>query len=138
MTKNAGDIIAHGKKHSVSVTVDAANTATAVHSGGLDVYATPAMIALMERAAYECVESVLGSGQTTVGSMVNIRHLAASPLGSHITATATIESVDGRNIHFTVSASDGAGEIGAGSHTRTIITVDRFMEKAQARAQQEH
>jgi len=133
MTNNNSNILSHGKKHSVSVTVHPENTATAVHSGGLDVFATPAMIALMERAAYECIENSIGPEQTTVGSVVNIEHLAASPLGAHVTATATVESVDGRKVHFTVSAGDGSGEIGSGTHTRVIVDKDRFMAKAKTR-----
>ena len=126
--------IEKGMTHSVSVTVDAANTAAAVHSGELEVFATPAMIALMERAAYECVKDCLEAGKTTVGSMVNIEHLAASPVGTKITATATVESADERRINFRISASDGSGEIGAGTHTRAIVDIVRFMSRVQARA----
>ena len=133
MTAVTGGSLSLGKKHSVSVTVECTNTATAIHSGALEVFATPAMIALMENAAFECVQSSLGDGQTTVGSIVNVEHLAASPVGAQITATATIESVDGRKINFKVSASDGHGEIGTGTHTRVIVDIDRFMSKIQGR-----
>ncbi|MCL2616504.1 MAG: thioesterase family protein [Defluviitaleaceae bacterium] len=126
--------LAPGLSHSMSEMVNATNTATAVHSGGLDVYSTPSMIALMESAAYKCIESHLCEGQTTVGTVVNIEHLTASPIGVQITATATIDSVDGRKVNFTVSASDNSGEIGKGKHTRFIVDIDRFMSKVQARA----
>ena len=133
MTASTGDSLSPGKKHSVSVSVDHTNTATAVHSGGLEVFATPAMIALMERAAFECAQGGLGIGQTTVGSMVSIEHLAASPVGARITATAIIEAVEGRKISFKISACDGHGEIGTGRHTRAVVDIDRFMSKAQDR-----
>jgi len=123
------DKIIPGKCHSKTITVNISNTATAVHSGGLEVFATPSMIALMESAAYECIEADLASGQTTVGTMVNIEHVAASPIGAEITATATVTSVEGRKVHFTVTARDGGGEIGSGTHTRAIIDTERFMSK---------
>ena len=123
------DKIVPGKSHSKTITVSASNTATAVHSGGLEVFATPSMIALMESAAYKCIEADLAPGQTTVGTMVNIEHLAASPIGAEITAIATVTSVEGRKVHFTVTAHDGSGEIGSGTHTRAIVDIERFMSK---------
>jgi len=127
------DKIVQGKSHSTTVNVDNTNTATAVHSGGLEVFSTPSMIALMECAAYECIEADLEPGQTTVGTIVNIQHLAASPIGATITATATVTSVEKRLVHFNVTASDGHGEIGNGTHTRAIIDVERFMAKLEAK-----
>ncbi|MCL2674427.1 MAG: thioesterase family protein [Defluviitaleaceae bacterium] len=129
----ANDKIVLGKSHSTTVAVDSTNTATAVHSGGLEVFSTPSMIALMECAAYECIETDLEQGQTTVGTMVNIVHSAASPIGAEITATATVTSVDKRMVHFDVTASDGHGEIGSGTHTRAIIDTERFMAKLEAK-----
>jgi len=123
------DKIKPGKSHSKTIPVTASNTATAVHSGGLEVFSTPSMIALMECAAYECIEADLDPGQTTVGTMVNIEHVAASPIGAEITATAAVTSIDGRKVHFAVTARDGNGEIGSGTHTRAIINIERFMSK---------
>ncbi|MCL2852924.1 MAG: thioesterase family protein [Defluviitaleaceae bacterium] len=125
--------ISPGMSHSVSAAVNETNTAHTVGSGGLAVLATPSMIAMMERAAYECVEKSMNDGQTTVGSMISIEHLAASPVGAQITATATVETADGRKIDFKISARDGHGEIGSGTHTRFIVDKERFMSKAQAR-----
>ena len=122
-----------GKTASVSVVVDESNTAKIVGSGSLDVFATPMMIALMERAACECLSGCLDDGQTTVGSLINVEHTAASPLGAEITATATIESISGRKVEFKVSACDNAGEIGSGKHTRFIVDTERFIEKAETR-----
>ena len=123
------DGITCGMSHSASVTADVSNMASTVHSGGMEVFSTPSMIALMERAAFECVENCLGSGKTTVGTMVNVEHLAASAVGSIITATATVESLEGRKICFSIHARDDFGEIGRGVHTRFIVDKDRFMSK---------
>ena len=122
-----------GKSASVSVVVDGSNTARAVGSGGLDVFATPMMIALMERAACKCLEGCMGEGQTSVGTAVNVSHTAPSPVGAVIIATATIENEYGRSIEFAVAASDGAGEIGGGRHTRVIVDGERLLGKAGMR-----
>jgi len=118
-----------GKTAVVKITVKDDNTAKAVGSGNLDVFATPMMIALMEQAACECLANCLEAGQTSVGCSVNIEHLAASPIGAQITATATIEHIFGRKIEFTVTASDGCREIGNGKHTRMIVDAEQFMRK---------
>ncbi|MDR2137522.1 MAG: thioesterase family protein [Synergistaceae bacterium] len=120
-----------GKTAAASTTVDESNTARAVGSGSLDVFATPMMIALMERAACKALSDVLESGQTSVGTQIGVSHSAASPLGSSITATATITSFGGRKIEFAVAASDGVTEIGRGTHTRVIVDEAKFMTKAR-------
>ena len=122
-----------GKSANVSVTVDELNTAIAMKSGSLPVFATPSMVALMERAACECLADCLEEGQTSVGILINVEHTAASPVGAEITATAAIESVFGRKIEFAVTANDHAGEIGKGKHSRIIVDTERFMKKAAAR-----
>ena len=122
-----------GKAASASITVDESNTAKAMQSGSLPVFATPAMIALMEQAACECLADFLTDGQTSVGSSINVEHMAASPLGATITATATIDFVSGRRIDFTVTAADDTGEIGKGKHSRVIVDADRFIKKAGTR-----
>jgi len=122
-----------GKSATASVTVNADNTARAIGSGSLEVFATPMLAALMERAACECLADCLELGQTSVGTEINITHTAASPIGAAITATATIEAIFGRQIEFGVTASDGAGEIGSGKHTRAIVDTERFIKKASDR-----
>jgi RimJ/RimL family protein N-acetyltransferase/predicted thioesterase len=122
-----------GKTASVSTIVAESNTAKTIGSGALSVFATPMMIALMEKAACECLADTLTDGQTTVGTQIEIEHTAASPLGAKITATATIDFVSGRKIEFTVTANDSAGEIGKGKHTRFIVGEERFMAKARAK-----
>jgi len=119
-----------GKTASVTVTVDSSNTAKAVGSGSLDVFATPMMIALMEHAACEVLAGALDDGQTSVGTYISANHTAASPIGAKITATATINSVSGRKIEFKVSASDEHRTIGEGKHTRMLVDSKRFMERA--------
>ena len=119
-----------GKTASVSTIVADANTAKAVGSGSLDVFATPMMIALMERAACECLADGLEPGQTSVGTQINVSHIAASPVGAEISATATIECVFGRKVEFWVTAADGTNEIGDGKHTRMIVDAGRFIAKA--------
>ena len=127
------DKITPGLIYSVSVTVDSTNTAETVKSGGLKVFATPAMIALIERAAFESVEGLMEQGQTTVGTVVNVEHIAASPLGAQVTAMVTVEAIEGRKIDFTVSAYDNVGEVGRGTHSRFIIDTEKFMSKVQVR-----
>jgi len=128
-----GAAILPGMSASVSTVVSDVNTARTVGSGSLDVFATPMMIALMELAACECLADCLDAGQASVGTEVSVEHVAASPVGAVITASATVESVDGRKIVFSVSAHDGVGEIGKGLHTRFLIDEEKFMSKANAR-----
>ena len=94
------EIIQTGKTASVKTVVTENNTAKAVGSGILDVFATPMMIALMEKAACACLSDALADGQTSVGTQINTAHTAASPIGAEITATAVIVSVDGRKVDF--------------------------------------
>ena len=115
----------------VKTVVTEDNTAKAVRSGSLDVFATPMMIALMEQAACECLADCLDEGQTSVGSLVNVEHTKPSPVGAEITATATIEFVFGRRVEFVVTASDSSGEIGKGRHIRNIVDAERFSRKYQ-------
>lgn len=122
-----------GKTGSADTTVTDSNTAKAVGSGSLDVFATPMMIALMERAACECLADVLETGQTSVGTKIDAAHIAASPVGAAVTAVATIEHVSGRTVEFTVSAKDNTGEIGHGRHTRVIVNAEKFTMKAKQR-----
>ena len=118
-----------GKSATASTTVKDTNTAKAVGSGSLDVFATPMMVALMEEAACNCLAGSLGPGQSSVGTQVAIEHTAASPLGAEIIATATVTAIDGRKVSFDISAYDNKNEIGKGSHTRFIIDAERFMSK---------
>lgn len=120
-------------KATVSETVTESNTALAVGSGSLKVYATPAMLALMEKAACEALTSVLGEGDTTVGTLLNVKHLSATPVGMTVTATAELLERDGRKLVFAVKAMDESGIIGEGMHERFIVQSERFSEKTYSK-----
>ncbi len=114
---------------SVKITVTKENCASAVGSGALDVFATPAMVALMENAACEVIKNSLEEGQSSVGTKVDVSHIKATPLGDEVQATATLLEIDGRRLVFRVSASDSKGIIGEGRHERFIVNVEKFLSK---------
>lgn len=114
-----------------TATVDAGNTAAAMGSGDLAVFATPAMVALMENAAMTAVAGALPAGSTTVGAEMNVTHIKPSPIGAEITATAVLAEVDGRKLTFNVGARDAGGMIGEGVHIRYIVDREKFMAKMQ-------
>ena len=124
-----------GTKGKAEVKVDDTNTAVTMGSGSLKVFATPAMIALIEKAACTALEGQLEDGQTTVGTKLDISHDAATPEGLTVTATAEITGVSGREISYHVTAEDGVGVIGSGTHKRFLVDADRFLNKAQKRGQ---
>lgn len=109
-------------------------TATHLGSGDVDVYATPAMIALMEAAAVSAIDHLLPEGRASVGVSIQVEHLAATPLGQQVQAKAEIIAVEGRRITFTVQAHDEQELIGKGVHTRFVIDTARFVERIQAKA----
>ncbi len=116
-----------------SLIVSEQDTAARWGSGRVHVFATPFLIALMEGAAVDAVERLLPEGYQTVGTLVNVRHLAATPVGRRVTARAVLTSIDGHRLTFHVEAHDEAGLIGEGDHERHIVDVARFMAKAAAR-----
>lgn len=113
------------------VTMD--KTAEAMGSGGLQVYATPAMIALMEKTAMLSVEKELEEGCGTVGTKLEIEHVAATAPGKEITCESELIEIDRRRLVFTVTAYDNAGVIGKGKHERFIIDCAKFMEKVASK-----
>lgn len=125
-----------GIKHTVTVTVAAKDTALVHGSGTLEVLATPAMIALMEKTAMESVSEHLGEGEATVGTLINVKHLSATPVGCAVTCESELIEVDGRRLVFAVKAWDNGGIIGEGVHERFVIKAERFFEKAQAKLPQ--
>lgn len=118
-----------GLKFTSKITVDLSNIARVMGSGDLDVFATPSMVALMENAAMQAVASVLPEGATTVGAQMNTSHIKPSALGEEITATATLEEIDGRKLTFHVIACDSKGIIGEGTHIRFIVDREKFLSK---------
>ena len=117
-------------------TLVVADEHTAAHfgAGGVRVFGTPMMIGLMENAAFSAVQALLPEGQTSVGSRVDIRHLAATPIGMRVTATAELLEVDGRRLVFRVEARDEQELIGDGQHERFIVTLDRFLKRMEEKA----
>ncbi len=110
-------------------TVSTARTASYFGSGLVAAYGTPAMIALMENAAVAALQKHLGPGQTSVGTEVCIQHIAATPVGLHARARATVTAVDGRKVTFQVEAWDEREKIGEGTHTRFVVDQGRFNER---------
>lgn len=117
-----------------SVVVVPEVTARHLGSGTVAVFATPEMVRLMERAAVHALAPYLAPGQQSVGTMINVRHLAATPLGATVTATAELVEVNGRRLTFKVSAHDGVELIGEGLHERALIDLARFEARVQAKA----
>ena len=100
-------------------------------SGGLNVLATPAMIAFMESAALSAVDPLLHEGWSTVGTELNVKHLSATPMGMKVSVKAELLSIDGRALLFKVEAFDEAGKIGEGTHSRFIVENARFLSKLE-------
>ncbi|MBN1340795.1 MAG: thioesterase family protein [Bacteroidales bacterium] len=111
------------------ITVSLGDTAKAWGSGLVEVFATPAMIALMENTAQESVQAFLPEGRITVGTEVHVKHLRATARGKNIVCTSVLKEVDGRRLLFDVQAHDNRGLIGEGTHERFIVDRERFMEK---------
>lgn len=112
-----------------SVVVGADNTALAMGSGDMEVFATPAMVALAENAAMKAVAPFLAEGDSTVGSYVLMTHTKPTAPGDTVTARATLTGVEGRKLTFRVEAFDTMGPIGEGSHVRYIVGRERFLDK---------
>ena len=109
------------------------NTAQAVGSGTLPVFATPAMTALMEKAAWTSLAPYLSEGESTVGTKLEITHDSASPLGIKVWAESEVTQVDGRRIELKVAAYDEKGPIGQGTHQRFIVQDEKFLARAAAK-----
>lgn len=121
-----------GLKGEACVTVSSENTAKAVKSGCLDVFATPMLLALLEEATCICCAPMLDEGETTVGIKVCVSHDKASKIGEVISAQAVLESAEGRKLIFTVSAKDSKGDIiGKGTIERFVVTEEKFMKRVQ-------
>ena len=122
-----------GMKGQVSSFVEREDTALEVGSGNLLVYATPCMVALMEGAACEAISAALPEDKTSVGTELNISHLAATPVGMDIRAEAEVIAVEGSAITFQVTAYDEAGKIGEGTHKRAVISIQKFLDRTYAK-----
>ena len=118
-----------GMRGEATTTVVHENTAAAVGAGGVEVFGTPMMIALMEMASWRAVAGGLDEGFVTVGVLVNVAHLGATPLGQQVRATAELSEIDGRRLVFKVEAYDEQKKIGEGKHERFIINLERFLQR---------
>ncbi|MEG1580057.1 MAG: thioesterase family protein [Bacteroidaceae bacterium] len=118
-----------GLTHTSSTTVDETNTAQALGSGDMEVFATPAMIALMENAAMLSVFQSLPKGSTTVGAAIDAKHSRPSKIGAEIRATATLINIEGRKLTFRIKAEDSKEMIGEATHIRYIVDRERFLSK---------
>lgn len=122
-----------GMKGIAETSVERQDTAYEVGSGDLLVYATPCMVALMEGAACEAILPALPEGKTSVGTLLNITHIAATPVGMDVRAEAEVIEVDGNSVTFQVTAFDESGKIGEGIHKRAIITSQKFLDKVYSK-----
>lgn len=122
-----------GLKGRADTVVTNQNTADAVGSGLVPVFATPYMIALMENAASSCLLPFLAEDEGSVGTRLDVAHSSATPIGMKVWAEAEVTAVAGKKITFQVAAFDEAGEIGRGSHERFIIKPEKFLAKTQSK-----
>ena len=118
-----------GIKGRIEWTVTADKCAGAVGSGELDVFATPAMIALIEETCWKSVTPYLEPGEGTVGTALNVRHVAATPVGLTVTCETELTLVDRRRLVFDVKVFDPFGPTGEGTHERFVIQYEKFMKK---------
>ena len=125
-----------GMKGRAEAVVTQENTAQAVGSGLVPVFATPYMIALMENAAVNAVQAQLAPDEGTVGIRLDVTHDAATPIGMKVWAEAEVTAVEGRKLTFSVTASDEAEKIGGGTHQRFIIKPEKFLAKTQAKVKE--
>ncbi|MCG8400261.1 MAG: thioesterase family protein [Firmicutes bacterium] len=123
-----------GLRGTARVKVDESNTAMAYGSGSVSVFATPAMVGLMEKAALGSVDPLLPGGYTTVGIRVDARHTAATPVGGSVEARSELLEVDGRRLVFKVEAYDDSEQVGKGTHERFIVPVDKFLQRVAEKA----
>jgi fluoroacetyl-CoA thioesterase len=122
-----------GRTGLARLTVGEEHTAGRWGSGRAPVLGTPMLVALMEAAAVDCVETLLSDGQESLGVKVEIEHIAPTPVGLEVTATAELIGIDGRTLHFKVEARDARELVGRGRHTRIVVDAARFRAKAQAK-----
>lgn len=120
-----------GIKNTKTITVTADKTAEAMGSGILPVFATPAMVALMENTAAESVEALLPEGSTSVGTLINVKHLSADPVGAEVRCESELVEVDGRKLTFEIKVFDREGLVGEAYHERFVVDKARFMDKVQ-------
>lgn len=127
--------IEKGEKGEIERMVTKEEAASRFGNPGVDVLATPVLVAWIEEAAITAIHHHLEPGQGTVGTMVAIRHLAATPVGMKVKVTAQVKEVEGRRLLFTVEAYDQKEKVAEGEHERFVVNLSRFLDKAARKAQ---
>lgn len=120
-----------GIKGTCEITVTKDLLASSLGSGGVDVFATPFMIAYMEHTCLKSVEKLVGEGNTTVGTLVNVSHFAATPAGMKVRFESELKDIDRKKLVFSVCAYDEKEKIGEGMHERFIVNEEKFINKVQ-------
>lgn len=128
------DAITPGMTGTATMIVGTNDTAPRVGSGKIAVLATPMMINLIEEAALAAIEDALPEGIQSLGTHLDVSHISATPVGMQVTALAEVVSVEGRTVAFTISASDETDLIGKGSHTRVVVSAEKFKARVNAKA----
>ena len=118
-----------GDQFTSELVVEEKHTAAAFGSGSIFVFSTPMMIGLMENAALKCAQEGLADDQSTVGTFVNVKHMAATPMNMKVKAVATITEIEGKKLTFKVEAFDEKEKIGEGTHGRYIIDSEKFLKR---------
>lgn len=126
-------MITEGLKNKIEITVTQHDTAKALGSGELEVLATPRMVALMEECAYKSLSSYLENGSGTVGTLIEVKHLSATPVGMSVWAESVVTKVDGRCVSFEIKAYDECGLIGEAIHQRFIVFNEKFVQKTYSK-----
>jgi fluoroacetyl-CoA thioesterase len=129
------ECITVGMKHENTFQVDEQYTAFHIGSGALRVLATPSMIGFMERTSHQLLMRCLPEGYSSVGSLVDVRHLAPTPMGWTVRITSEVVEVDGRKVTLAVEAWDGQEKVGEGRHQRVVIDLNRFLSRVEAKRQ---
>ena len=124
--------VVSGLTASITLKVEEGDTALAIGSGDVPVLATPRLVTLLEQASVQALGDRLGPDKTSVGYEVQLAHLSPTPVGSEVTAEATLEAIEGRRLTFRVSVTDARGLVAAGRITRVVVVRDRFIERAQS------
>jgi len=130
-----GDLVV-GARGEVTLVVTNEQTAEAVGSGLVPVFATPQLIALLEIAAVRALEGRLEAGETSVGTRLEVSHLAATPVGMKVRGEAVLEQIQGRMLTFSVAAWDEREKIGEGRHVRAVVSEERFLARVRAKMSQ--
>ena len=126
-------ILETGLRGTQSVAVTAANTAKTMGSGTLEVFATPALVALAEKTCWMSVAEALGEGNGSVGTKLELEHTAPTPVGMTVTCHSELVAVEGRKLTFKVTLADEKGPVGGGTHERFVVNDAKFAAKAEAK-----